>query len=140
MKRYIIVVAALVATIDPSLAQVACPNPVPDNPTREEVVACMRDIQRLRKDMESRVLQLENRKALDHIETFYTAGNGTVDGTDPANVHAECPAGSRVISGYCQSGNDARAQNFGVLGNGWTCVWRPNAPTPIVKAFCARDR
>jgi hypothetical protein len=48
MMRKLILVAILTATIDPVIAQVACPNPVPENPTREQIVACLRDIQKLK--------------------------------------------------------------------------------------------
>jgi hypothetical protein len=48
MKKTLALTAILIAIAEPLCAQVACPNPVPDDPTREQVVACLRDIQKLK--------------------------------------------------------------------------------------------
>jgi hypothetical protein len=51
----------LTATIDPSFAQVACPNPVPLNPSREEIVACMRDVQKLKNTLPVKIIVTPHR-------------------------------------------------------------------------------
>ena len=45
--RKLMLMAILTATIDPVVAQVACPKPVPDQPSGDQIVACLRDIQKL---------------------------------------------------------------------------------------------
>jgi hypothetical protein len=47
MKSTLVLAVILTAVVDPVLAQVACPNPVPDEPTRAQIVACMRAISAL---------------------------------------------------------------------------------------------
>jgi hypothetical protein len=41
MKGTLVLAVILTAVVDPVLAQVACPNPVPDEPTRAQIVACL---------------------------------------------------------------------------------------------------
>ena len=51
--RKLMVMAILTAMIDPVVAQVACPSPVPDQPSGEQIVACLRDIEKLRKELDA---------------------------------------------------------------------------------------
>jgi hypothetical protein len=48
MMRKFMLMAILTATIDPVFAQGACPNPVPEEPTRPQIVACLGEIQKLK--------------------------------------------------------------------------------------------
>jgi hypothetical protein len=50
--RKLMLMAILTATIDPVVAQVACPNPVPDEPTRTQIVACLGEIHKLLADIQ----------------------------------------------------------------------------------------
>jgi hypothetical protein len=47
MMRKFMLMAILTATIDPVFAQGACPNPVPEEPTRPQIVARLGEIQKL---------------------------------------------------------------------------------------------
>jgi hypothetical protein len=54
MMRTLILIIILTAMIDPIVAQVPCPNSVPEDPTREQVVACMGEIKKIRSELDKR--------------------------------------------------------------------------------------
>ena len=51
----------LTTTINPSFAQVMCPDPVPDNPSRQEIIACMRDVQKLKNALPVKIMVIPRR-------------------------------------------------------------------------------
>jgi hypothetical protein len=81
MMRKLVLMAILAATVDPAVAQVACPNPVPDEPTRPQIVACLGEIQKL-------LGEIQQLKAAPH-QLEIIAGTGNADGRIEQRVIGE---------------------------------------------------
>jgi hypothetical protein len=71
MIRQLIMTAVLIAAVIPALGQEeTCPNPVPDQPTRSQVVACLRNIQSLSGDNIIRAKDLQRPSAEKAFENL----------------------------------------------------------------------
>jgi hypothetical protein len=136
MKPTLILVTALTFGVEPVLAQVGCPNPIPDDPSRLQIVTCLREFSALQNQLGESVL-----KRIEFFTNLGASGGGEQE--------ASCPSGAKLVGGSCFStGGDFSRPQFGPkfyvdAGTNtlyrMTCQRYGNEPVQAV-AICARAR
>jgi hypothetical protein len=104
----LILMAIVTVTIDPAIAQVRCPSSVPEDPTREQVVACMREFSALQNRFNTLEAQF-GETVLKRLEFFTNYGE-----TGAGERKAGCPSGAKLVGGTCfPTGGDFSRPQFG---------------------------